>query len=203
MMKRVLNISIIASLLVLTACSGEEKTNVKKSDEPAKTQVKSVGPLTIAYFQQDSIATNFSYYVETQKSLEAKRAKIEAKVAVQQKAYESAAYALQSGMQNNSLSQNQAEGFQRKMAQCEQEVMRIQQTEMASFEQESFEANNVLMNKIETYAKEFSEKNKIKLFVSKVAGGQVLYIDEQFDMTSDFIYFMNNKEDELNKEIAE
>lgn len=201
-MKKIFNSSIIASFLVLTACSGGEKSEAKKSDEPAKTQVKSVGPLTIAYYQQDSIATKFSFYVETQKTLEGKKAKIDAKVAVQQKAYESAAYALQSGMQSNSLSQNQAEGFQRKMAQCEQEVMRIQQTELASFEQESFDANNVLMNKIEAYAKEFSEKNGIKLFLSKAVGGQILYVDTQFDMTSDFINFMNNKEEELNNEIA-
>lgn len=200
-MKRVLNISMVACLLVLTACSGDDKPEGKKSDEPTKVQVKSVGPLTIAYFQQDSLATNFNFYVETQKTLEGKKAQIDAKVAVQQKAYESAAYALQSGMQSNSLSQNQAEGFQRKMAQCEQEVMRIQQTELASFEQESYEANEVLMNKIEAYAKEFAKKNNIKLFLSKAMGGQILYVDSQFDMTSDFINFMNNKEDELNSEI--
>ena len=159
--------------------------------------------MTIAYYYQDSIATNFSFYVETQKALEAKKAKIDAKVAAQQKAYENAAYALQSGMQSNSLSQNQAEGLQRKMAMCEQEVMRIQENELADFENESFEANTVLMNKIEAYGKDFSEKNNIKLFLSKAVGGQILYLDPQFDMTSDFINFMNNKEEELNNEIAE
>jgi Skp family chaperone for outer membrane proteins len=199
-MKRIVTSTAIVCLLILTACG--DKKEEKKSDEPTKVAVKSVGPLTIAFFQQDSIASNFSFYVETQKTLEGKKAKIDAKVAVQQKAYENAAYALQSGMQSNSLSQNQAEGFQRKMAQCEQEVMRIQQTELASFEQESFEANTVLMNKIEAYAKDFSEKNNIKLFLSKAVGGQILYLDPQFDMTSDFINYMNNKEDELNAEIA-
>jgi len=201
-MKNSIKVSAIAIALVFSSCSGDSKSEAKKSDEPTKVQVKSVGPLTIAYFQQDSIATNFNFYVETQKTLEGKKAKIDAKVAVQQKAYENAAYALQSGMQSNSLSQNQAEGFQRKMAQCEQEVMRIQQTELMSFEQESFDANSVLMNKIEAYAKEFAEKNNIKLFLSKAIGGQILYVDSQFDMTGDFIDFMNNKEDELNNEIA-
>ena len=199
MIKKIVLVGVVGAFLA--SCGNDEKA--KASDAPVNVQVKSVGEMTIAYYEQDSIATQFDFYVETQKTLEAKKDKIDAKIAVQQKAYESAGIALQNGMQSNILSQNQAEAYQRKMAQCEQEMMRIQQNELGPFEQESFEANTVLMNKIATYSKQFAEKHQLKLFLTKAIGGQVAYADPQFDMTSDFIKYMNTKEAELNEDIEE
>lgn len=195
------NIALIGTIgVLLTSCGGDSEA---KTEEPVNVEVKSVGELTFAYYDQDSIATQFNFYVETQTALEAKKKKIDAKVAVQQKAYESAGIALQNGMQSNILSQNQAEAYQRKMAQCEQEMMRIQQNELVPFEKESFEANTVLMNKIDAYSKAFAEKNGLKLFFTKAIGGQVAYVDPQFNMTTEFIDFMNKKEEDLNIDTQE
>lgn len=195
------NIALIGTIgVLLTSCGGDSEV---KTEEPVNVEVKSVGELTFAYYDQDSIATQFNFYVETQTALEAKKKKIDAKVAVQQKAYESAGIALQNGMQSNILSQNQAEAYQRKMAQCEQEMMRIQQNELVPFEKESFEANTVLMNKIDAYSKAFAEKNGLKLFFTKAIGGQVAYVDPQFNMTTEFIDFMNKKEEDLNIDTQE
>lgn len=194
MIRRILVLSAIG--IVMTAC-GEKKS--AEVDENLNVEVKSVGELTIAYYEQDSIAKHFDFYVKTQKSLEEKKKKIDAKIAIQQKAYESAAVALQSGMQNNVLSQMQAEGYQMKMAKAEQEVMMIQQKELGPFEEESFKANEVLMNKIDAYGKEFSKKHKLKLFLVRAKGGQIAFVDPQFDKTMEFIEYMNKKEKQIDE----
>lgn len=199
MIKNFLLVGTVAAALV--SCGGDSETSAE--NDPVNVEVKSVGELTIGYYEQDSIATQFTFYVETQKNLEAKKKKIDAKIAVQQKAYESAGIALQNGMQSNILSQNQAEAYQRKMAQCEQEMMRIQQVELVPFEQESFEANNVLMNKIDAYSREFAKMNSLKLFLTRATGGQVAYVEPEFDMTGQFIKFMNKKEEEINNDIEQ
>lgn len=195
MIKQFLILGVVSTVLV--SCGGSE---TKKEDTPVNVEVKSVGQLTIGYYEQDSIAVQFNFYKDTQKSLEEKKKKIDAKIAIQQKAYESAAIALQSGMQNNVLSQNQAEAYQMKMARAEQEVMQIQQSEMVPFEEEQFKANEVLMNKIDAYSKEFAEKHKLKLFLVRAKGGQIGYVDSQFDKTQEFIDFMNEKEKELEED---
>jgi Skp family chaperone for outer membrane proteins len=176
-----------------------EKSSKEEKEDP-KVEIKSVGDLTIAYYEMDKIAIDFKFYVDTQKDLEKKKKAMDDKLIVQQKAYESAAIALQNGMNSNTLSPNQAEAYQIKMRKAEEETFKIQQGEGLSLEKESMNANEVLMNKIEKYAKEFAEKNKIKLFLSKAVGGQVAYVDSTFNMTDPFIKYMNEQEDEINKD---
>jgi outer membrane protein len=183
--------------LAIIGCG--EKSSKEEKEDP-KVEIKSVGDLTIAYYEMDKIATDFEFYVDTQKDLEKKKKAMDDKLIVQQKAYESAAIALQNGMNSNTLSPNQAEAYQIKMRKAEEETFRIQQGEGLSLEKESMNANEVLMNKIEKYAKEFAEKNKIKLFLSKAVGGQVAYVDSTFNMTDPFIKYMNDQEDEINKD---
>jgi outer membrane protein len=183
--------------LAIIGCG--EKSSKEEKEDP-KVEIKSVGDLTIAYYEMDKIATDFEFYVDTQKDLEKKKKAMDDKLIVQQKAYESAAIALQNGMNSNTLSPNQAEAYQIKMRKAEEETFRIQQGEGLSLEKESMNANEVLMNKIEKYAKEFAEKNKIKLFLSKAVGGQVAYVDSTFNMTDPFIKYMNEQEDEINKD---
>jgi outer membrane protein len=182
---------------ILVSCG--EKDAKEKEKDPV-VEVKSVGELTIGYYEMEKIATDFKFYVDTQKDLEKKKKSLDDKLAAQQKAYESAAIALQNGVNSNTLSPNQVEAYQIKMRKAEEETFRIQQGEGMSLEKESMNANEVLMNKIEKYAKEFAEKNKIKLFLSKAVGGQVAYVDSTFNMTDPFIQYMNDQEDEINSD---
>lgn len=188
--------------MTLSAC-GDSKKETESTDEQEspKVEVKSVGELTIGYYDMAKIATDFDFYVSTQKSLEKKKASFDSKLSVQQKAYESAGMALQKGMNNNTLSPNQIAGYQDKMRKAEEETFRLQQQEGMALEQESMKANEVLIGKIESYAKDFAEKNGIKLFLSKAVGGQVTYVDSTFNMTDSFIDFMNKKEKKIEEEI--
>ena len=169
--------ALVFGLLAVTAFSscGDSKKETESTDEKEspKVEVKSVGDLTIGYYDMAKIATDFDFYVNTQKSLEKKKMSFDSKLSVQQKAYENAAVALQKGMNNNTLSPNQIAGYQDKMRKAEEETFRLQQSEGMALENESMKANEVLINKIEAYAKDFAEQNGIKLFLSKAVGGQV------------------------------
>lgn len=195
------NLTYLAFVILLSSCGGDDKKK-ETEDAPVNVQVKSVGDLTIGYYEMEKISTDFDFYVDTQKELEGKKKIIDDKIAVQQKAYENAAIALQKGMNSNTLTPNQAQGYQAKMQQAEEAMMRIQQTDLMAFEQESLKANEVLMNKMDAYAQAFAEKNQLKLFLSKAVGGQIAYIDSTFNMTNQFIEFMNKKEDKINEETA-
>lgn len=196
--------ALVFGLLAVTTFSscGDSKKETESTDEKEspKVEVKSVGDLTIGYYDMAKIATDFDFYVNTQKSLEKKKMSFDSKLSVQQKAYENAAVALQKGMNNNTLSPNQIAGYQDKMRKAEEETFRLQQSEGMALENESMKANEVLINKIEAYAKDFAEQNGIKLFLSKAVGGQVTYVDSTFNMTDSFIDFMNKKEKKIEEE---
>ena len=89
------------------------------------------------------------------------------------------------------------------MQRSEEEVYRIQQTDGGKLESESMNANEVLIGKIEQYAKEFSEENGIDVLLSKAKGGQIAYISGSFDVSSEFIDYMNKKEKEIESEIED
>lgn len=199
-MKTTLVFGFVA-VLSISACSDSKKeTESTDENENPKVEVKSVGELTIGYYDMAKIATDFDFYVNTQKSLEKKKMSFDSKLSVQQKAYENAAVALQKGMNSNTLSPNQIAGYQDKMRKAEEETFRLQQSEGMALENESMKANEVLINKIEAYAKDFAEQNGLKLFLSKAVGGQITYVDSTFNMTDSFIDFMNKKEKKIEEE---
>lgn len=188
---------------VLSSCGGDSKKESNEEDAPQKLEVTNVGELTIAYYDMEKISTDFDFYVKTQQDLEKKKKALDDKLLAQQKSYENAAVALQKGMNSNTLTPNQMQAYQDKMRRAEEATFNIQQSEGVALETESFQANEVLMNKIRDYAQQFSEKNGIKLFVSKGPGSSVTYIDPAFDKTDAFIQFMNKKEQAIEDEISE
>jgi hypothetical protein len=54
-----------------------------------------------------------------------------------------------------------------------------------------------LMSKISEAGREFSEQNGLDLLFFYAKGGQITYISDAFDVTEDFIEFLNKREDEI------
>lgn len=203
MMKNLLLITSFAATLISCGDGANKETKESIDDKPVNVATTSMGDLTIAYYEMDSIASSFTFYVNTKKDIDTKRSNLESKIQVQQVNYQKAGEALQKGVQNQTLSQNQIEGYQRKMQSAEQEIYRLQQTEGMQIEAESMQATENLTKKIDSYAATFSKKHGLKIFFSKAIGGQLTYVDPSFDMTTEFIEYINKKEQEIEADIAE
>jgi Skp family chaperone for outer membrane proteins len=181
---------------LLVSCGGDDKKE-QSEETPTTVEVKSVGELTIGYYDLDSIATGFSFYKETQARLEKKGKQIEDRMNAWQQKGQKAAIALQAGMQNQTLTENQVIAYQKKIQECENKIIQIQQNELEPFQQENFEMNQVLTNKVDAYGRDFSKKHALKLFFSVSKGGTVAYVDSTFNMTTEFINYMNEREKQI------
>jgi acetylglutamate kinase len=59
----------------------------------------------------------------------------------------------------------------------------------------------VMGNKVEKFAKEFSQKNKIDILLIHGTGGQIGYIDNAMNVTKEFVNYLNEKQAEIAKEL--
>jgi len=205
-MKNYLVIALVSTVLI--GCGEAEGENTEVDSAPV--EVRSFGDLKIGYYNTDSIALNFNYYISELGTLEKKGAALEQKGAALQSRYEKKLTEYQRGMQSNSLSANQIKNYEDQLGKLQYELGQFQQLELGEFQNSQLKSNEVLMNKIGEYSQEFAKKNGLTLFfaLSKPSGmassvPALAYADTTLDMTMPFMDFMNKKEAQLNKASAE
>lgn len=187
---------IISAVVLFTACKSGKTEDVKENKSSSVT-VKE-GELKIGFFNTDSIPNQFNFYkVETAK-LEKEGKKLEQKAAGMQSSYQAVANEFQRGLNSNVLSDNQKMNFQGRLEKMQQDMATFQQNEMGAFQEKQYKSNEVLMNKIAEYSASFAKENGFSMFFVRGQGSGVAYAKESMDMTTDFIDYMNKKEDALN-----
>jgi outer membrane protein len=102
---------------------------------------------------------------------------------------------------NGLLSQNEIMQIQQKAQSMEQELMQYQQAQAAKIEEESVKKLEAITKKIETLGKMYSEKNNIDILLIHGAGGQLNFINEKMNVTSDFIRFLNENQANIEKDL--
>ena len=102
---------------------------------------------------------------------------------------------------NGLLSQNEIMQIQQKAQTMEQELMQYQQAQAAKIEEESVKKLEAITKKIETLGKMYSEKNNIDILLIHGAGGQLNFINEKMNVTSDFIRFLNDNQASIEKDL--
>ena len=74
---------------------------------------------------------------------------------------------------------------------------------MKNFKRETLQYQLALMNKISEAGKQFSEKRGIDLLFFFQKGGQITYINNAYDVTEEFIRYLNKREGELKQGFEE
>lgn len=182
-------VTAIVSIAVLASCA----TNNGKSGNHTSSSLK------IAYYVQDSVASNYTFFKESQEEISALDKSVSEKAAKFQQQYQQYATEYQSKMQRGLLSKNGETFYQNKIQEIEKEMMSLEQTEGAELAKKAEEFQKEFLERLEKHAKEYAEENDYNLILAKEKVGVVLYGDESMDITMDFIEFMN-KQDKKEKE---
>ena len=159
--------------------------------------------MSIAYYIKDSIPGNFTYYKEMQADLDARAKEFEAKmIAIQQEGQRMMAN-YQRKMQAGLLSANAAAVEEQKIAKKQEQMQVLEQTDGAAIQQDSYERNLELIEKMEKYGKEYAGTHGYSIFFGRESAGQILYIDSTMNVTMDFIEYMNKREAEAAEDSTE
>src|SRR5690554_8074098 len=94
-------------------------------------------------------------------------------------------------MQANEITGYQIEEIQQTAIQKQQSIQQFEQQRGAALQRESMEYQTALMSKIAEAGKEFSDKKNIDLLFFYQKGGQITFINNAYDVTEEFIQFLN------------
>ena len=203
-MKTKLLIAIIGGLTVFSACDSKEKKEKKeKEDATVNVEAKQNGDLKIAYYNLDSLKTMYTYYKEQDSILVVKGKAFQSAVGAKEQALQSYIAGKDAQAQQGLLSQNDVALIQQTIQQKQNALMNYQQTEGGRLENETMDILETIGNRLDTYGKEFSEKNGIDILMAYSKGGQINYIHSSMDVTKAFTNFLNERTEELAAEDTE
>jgi acetylglutamate kinase len=81
------------------------------------------------------------------------------------------------------------------------QIMQYQQTEGAKIEELAMKSLETVNKKIEALGKKYCEKHQIDILLMHGAGGQINYINERMDVTTEFVNFLNENQAQIEKEL--
>ncbi len=198
---------IKSSLLVITilglalgSCS-EKKQEEKIENTKPNIEIQKIGELKIAYYDQDSMKNNFTYYKEQDAIVTKKQLAFQKIIEGKRKAMESYYANFMKRAQNNELSQVESEGYQSNLQNQEAEIMQYQEVEGAKLEKETLEKLESVGNKIEKFSKKYCEENGIDILLIYAKGGQINYINSSMNVTKEFTAYLNQNQNEIQKDM--
>jgi outer membrane protein len=185
---------------LLLSCTDAKKKDAEVDKNPTVI-TRYDKSLVIAYYHQDSLKERFDYYKKEDQVITRKQKMFEAEMKRRGKELEDYVRRNDEKARNGLLSQNEIMQIQQKAQSMEQELMQYQQTQAAKIEEESVKKLEAITKKIETLGKMYSEKNNIDILLIHGAGGQLNFINEKMNVTSDFIRFLNENQANIEKDL--
>jgi outer membrane protein len=185
---------------LLLSCTDAKKKDAEVDKNPTVI-TRYDKSLVIAYYHQDSLKEGFDYYKKEDQVITRKQKMFEAEMKRRTKDLQDYVRRNDEKARNGLLSQNEIMQIQQKAQTMEQELMQYQQAQAAKIEEESVKKLEAITKKIETLGKMYSEKNNIDILLIHGAGGQLNFINEKMNVTSDFIRFLNDNQASIEKDL--
>ncbi len=197
-MKSLIVSASIIGISLFTSCG--DKPAPKKDTTP-KVAVRSLGGLKIAYYSNDSIKANFAYFVKEEGIIKKKQKAFESEVERRTKAYEAFITKKDAEARGGLLSQNEIAQVQQRAQEMQNQIMQYQQTEGAKIEELAMKSLETVNKKIEALGKKYCDKHQIDILLMHGAGGQINYINDRMDVTTEFVNFLNENQAQIEKEL--
>jgi outer membrane protein len=187
----VLGAAVIA-LFVLYFTDGD-KSDVHAASASSDSALVQSGDLSIAYFNVDSVLSNWNLYFQMQEELAARQTSLESEFAGKQQSFMSRVEDAQYKIQRGLVTRAESEQLQQQLSQEEQNLMTLQNQFSMQLQEEGAVKNRQMIDKIEQYLKKFNETAGYTYIFSYSFGGNLLYGDDAFNITAAVISGINEE----------
>ncbi len=184
-MKKVffLSATMAMTIAALTSCNNSPAANdTSSSTTPAPTELK------IAYVELDSISTQYTFAKEAQEDLQAKAQNIQSTISSREQAVNAAMNKLQQDVQQNLLTQEQAEKRYNAIMQQGQDVQNLNQRLSNEWQAENEKVLTAINDSIQHYLEVY---NKDKHYSYILVKSVTLFADPKYDITAEVVAGLN------------
>lgn len=191
---------LVAGIFFIQSCNQAPETIEQEVIEKEQHVVKRTpneNGLMIAYYVQDSIATNFNYYRTIDSTLKAKSNSFENQLRGKYENYYEYENMIRQRMESGEITGYQIDAVQQEVMQKQEAIANFERQRGTELQNESIKYQNALMNKISEAGREFSEENGFDMLFFYAKGGQITYISNAYDVTLEFMDFLNKREAEI------
>ncbi len=188
----VTNVVLAAAVIVLFVLHFSDGSASGTADQPA-VNAELAGPsdISIAYFNMDSIMSNWDLYFEYQQELEQKQSELETDFAGRTETFYESVQDAQYKIQRGLVTRTEAQELQQQLASEEQNLMSLQNQYTAQLQEEGMVKNRKLLDLIERYVAEMSQQKGYSYVYSYQFGGNLIYGAKPYDITKELVAGLN------------
>jgi len=189
----VTNVILGAAVIVLFVFhfSGDKKVDAGK--DSAAALLANPGDISIAYFNMDSVMTQWDLYDEYQQDLEQKQTELEADFAGRTETFYQSVQDAQYRIQRGLVTRSEAEQLQQQLASEEQNLQLLQNQYAVQLQEEGMVKNRQMLDMIERYVAELSEAAGYSYVYSYTFGGNLIYGAKPYDITAQVVQGLNER----------
>jgi outer membrane protein len=196
---KTLGFSFFAFSLALSSCGGNEKNKNKTIDKPTVVEAKE-NTLKIGYYNVDSLNEKYKLVKDVSGEIEVKIKKLSSGFEAEVKSFERWAGDNEKKMKEGLLLSSEEKKF---MEQFQRRQMELGEKEQKLSQQiQEMQSDNFLKatNRVNDFVKRYAKENGFDMIYQYQVGGQIVYINEAFDVTKDIITGLNKEYEEHKKD---
>ncbi|MCR9173051.1 MAG: OmpH family outer membrane protein [bacterium] len=181
MNKWILGLAVMGLLVSCGSADSEETDSSKKEKESSEKKLK------IAYYELEKMYTDLDFSINAGKELEKEMMAANNEYAKYSKQYESSL----ATMQDPGASLDAQMAADRKMQQAQQKLAQIQQA--SGYQMKQMQLEQQLAGYLMKYSEAYAKEKGIDVMLINAPGGTIAYIDSAFDVSDDFVKYLNAK----------
>ena len=189
----VTNVVLGVAVIVLFVFHFSGEKGEKGGEHAAAAMLANPGEISIAYFNMDSVMSQWDLYDDYQQDLSQKQTELEADFAGRTETFYQSVQDAQYKIQKGLVTRTEAEQLQQQLATEEQNLQVLQNQYMTQLQEEGMVKNRQMLDKIETYVAELSETQGYSYVYSYSFGGNLIYGAKSLDITAAVVEGLNVK----------
>ena len=186
----VLNVLLTMAVVVLFALYFKDKKS-GNNEVPSAAIAAANTNLRIAFFNSDTLMSQYEYFKVERTKLEEETKKAEQELVAKQKAFEKEATDFQQRAQFLTITDKEAK--QEKLYMQQQQLAQLEQQLTNRLTQQESAVNKEIFDTIETFLKEYAKKNGFTYVLSYARGGGIWYDESKLDITADMLKILNEQ----------
>lgn len=191
---------LLGSILVYTTSCGDKNKKNNTPTEPVVVEAKE-STMKVGYYNVDSLNEQYKLVQDVSDEIESKIKKLSAGFEAEVKQFEKWAKDMSEKMEKGLLMSREEKEFMEKYQKRQMEL--AQKEQKLSGEIQQLQADHFVKatNRVNDFVARYANEHGFDMIFQYQIGGQLTYINESFNVTSDIITGLNAEYDQLKKDL--